>query len=164
MDGRRIASLGIRLAAAIASMAGAVGAIVLAPGVQDADLQYEAEGDGMLTIVVNGNRFEAALEDNGATRELIERLEEGPVSYEADDYGGFEKVGDLGFSLPAEDASMDVGPGDVVLYQGRMLCIYYGENSWSFTRIARIEGADGLRDRLGEGPVEVTLMLGASGE
>ena len=83
--------------------------------------------------------------------------------YTADDYGNFEKVGDIGMTLPRNDERISVSPGDVILYLGSNICIYYGTNSWNFTRLGRINGYgdEQLRTLLGagQGSVEVRLSL-----
>lgn len=117
----------------------------------------------MIDLFIYDNRLEITLEQNAATAALIELLCQGELTYTADDYGNFEKVGDLGHSLPTEDGQMQTRPGDVILYNGRSLVLFYGTNSWSYTRIGRIEGytAEQLRALLGagRGSAQVTLRL-----
>ncbi len=69
-----------------------------------------------------------------------------------EDNGGFEKVCELPWSLPESSEELTVGPGDVVLYQGDKLCVYYGENTWSLTPVAKIEGVtrEELLDAFGD--------------
>ena len=113
-------------------------------------------------ITVNGNKLEVTLAKNKAVDALIEKLRSGDITYTASDYGGFEKVGGLGFSLPRSDASTVTQAGDVVLYSGNQIVIFYGSNSWSYTRLGKInKTADELRVLLGagSGDVQVTLSL-----
>ena len=72
-----------------------------------------------------------------------------------------EKVGSLGFSLPRNDRQTTTGPGDIILYLGNHLVIYYDTNSWNFTRIGKIDNATQaeLKAALGKGDVKVTLSL-----
>ena len=88
-------------------------------------------------------------------------MEKENITYEADDYGNFEKVGYIGFNLPQNNESITTTVGDVILYQGNNICLYYGSNSWSFTRLGKIEGMskDELKTFLnaGGGSVKVTL-------
>ena len=115
----------------------------------------------MLAITANGTEFLATFVDNSSAEAFIVRLREGPLALSLHDYGGFEKVGPLGMSLPANDEQITTEPGDVILYQGDQITIYYDENTWSFTRLAHIDGAtrDGLLAVFGEGDVEVTFSL-----
>ena len=55
-------------------------------------------------------------------------------------YGGFEQTGQIGSSIVREDSHMDVGCGDIVLYNGKQICLYFDENSYDFTRLGRITG------------------------
>ena len=90
-------------------------------------------------------------------------LKTSSISYEANDYGGFEKVGSLGRSLPASDTQITTQPGDVILYSGNQIVLFYGSNSWSYTRIGKIEYGtlDELKSFLkaGQGKISVTLSL-----
>ena len=76
------------------------------------------------------------------------------------DYGSFEKVGSLGFSLPKNDTNITTIPGDVILYQGNQITIYYDENTWNFTKLGNIDiSQDELKAVLGDGDVEVDFSL-----
>jgi hypothetical protein len=90
-------------------------------------------------------------------------LSEASIIYEADDYGGFEKVGPLGRSLPTSNSQITTQAGDVILYNGNQLVLFYGSNSWSYTRIGRMEYGtlDELKSFLkaGQGKISVTLSL-----
>jgi len=103
----------------------------------------------------------ATLVDNSSTRALKQRLAENPITINMNDYGGFEKVGGLGMSLPTNNVSITASPGDIILYQGNQLVIFYGSNSWSYTRLGRINNItqQELRTVLGTGNVTVTLSL-----
>lgn len=104
-------------------------------------------------------RFYAGLEDNPSARAFAEALEGGVLEMKMQDYGGFEKVGDLPFTLPRSDEDISAGPGDIILYQGNKITVYYGTNRWHFTRLAHIPDAaeKGLKEALGSG--EVTLRF-----
>jgi hypothetical protein len=109
-----------------------------------------------------GDRSETiTLVNNDATRRLLEILANGPMSVSLNDYGGFEKVGSLPMSLPTSDSRITTEPGDVILYQGRNLVIFYGSNTWSYTRLGKINSlsANEIRAFLGNGAVEITLSL-----
>lgn len=116
-----------------------------------------------IKITISGKTLPVKIEDNEATKALVEALRTSSITYEAHDYGGFEKVGDLGFSLPASDTRISTQPGDVILYSGNQIVLFYGTNSWSYTRIGRMEY--GTLDELkvflkaGQGKITVTLSL-----
>ena len=114
-------------------------------------------------LTINGNKLEVTLAENSAVDALVEILKQGDIVYTADDYGGFEKVGALGHTLPTSNSQITTQAGDVVLYNGNQIVIFYGSNSWSYTRLGKIEGrsVDELSSFLcaGEGSVEVTISL-----
>ncbi len=114
-----------------------------------------------IIITVGGRRLNTSLVENAATAALKERLKTAPVTVGMSDYGCWEKVGDFGFSLPTSNEQVTTEPCDFVLYQGNQLVIFYGSNSWSYTRLGRIEGVsrDELMQILGDGDVTVTLSL-----
>ena len=98
-------------------------------------------------------------EDNAAVDALVEMMENGPVTIQMSDYAGFEKVGPLGTSLPASNRQTTTQAGDIVLYQGNQIVIFYGSNSWSYTRLGRVEDLTGWEEVLGSGDVTVTFSL-----
>ena len=114
-----------------------------------------------LVIEANGRTFYATLADNSSAAALIEQLNSGPLELEMQDYGGFEKVGSLPWDLPRNDEEITTRPGDLILYQGNQITIYYDENTWNFTRLGRIESAtrDDLLSALGAGDVKVKLWI-----
>ena len=120
-----------------------------------------------MNITIGGQTRTVALEDNDATRELIEALQQATITYQADDYGGFEKVGALGRSLTTSNRQITTQPGDVMLYNGNQIVLFYGNNSWSYTPLGHIdyESLDELKAFLhaGQGSVGVTLSLPSSG-
>ena len=114
-------------------------------------------------ITIYGNKLEVTLEDNSSVKALVELLKRGNITYTADDYGGFEKVGNIGHSLPTNNSQITTEAGDVILYQGNQICIMVGSNSWSYTRIGKINGytVSQLKNLVGtgKGSAEVTLSL-----
>lgn len=102
-----------------------------------------------------------AWEDNEAARALTELLGEQTLSIQMSMYGGFEQVGSLGTSLPREDEQTTTQAGDIVLYSGSQIVVFYGSNSWAYTRLGRItdKSAEELAELLGSGDVTVTLEL-----
>lgn len=115
--------------------------------------------ESALKISVGGHELLATFEDNSSAEEFKELLEQGPLTIEMEDYGGFEKVGSVGTSLTRNDMQITTQPGDVILYQGNQITIYYGTNSWSFTRLAAIDNPAGLQEKPGSGTISVTVSL-----
>ena len=120
----------------------------------------EPENSEMKMIVnVNGQDFTATLENNSAVDALVQMMENGPVTLQLSDYAGFEKVGPLGQSLPASNSQTTTHAGDIVLYQGNQIVMFYGSNSWSYTRLGHIDDLTGWEEALGSGDVTVTLSM-----
>ena len=114
-----------------------------------------------LVIEANGQQFYAALEDNASAKAFIEQLNSGGIEVGMQDYGGFEKVGQLPWELPGSDEEITTKPGDVILYQGDRITIYYDQNTWNFTRLARIGNVtkERLLEAFGDGDVTVSFWL-----
>ena len=116
-----------------------------------------------IKITVSGKTLPIKIENNGATKALVEALRGASITYEAEDYGGFEKVGPLGRSLPTSNSQITTQPGDVILYSGNQIVLFYGSNSWSYTSLGKIEYGtlDELKSFLkaGQGKISVTLSL-----
>ena len=114
-------------------------------------------------ITIDGQAQAVTLVDNQATKTLVEKLQQAPVTVTLSSSGGFEIWGALGFSLPTSNEQINAQPGDVILYNGSNICIFYGTNSWSYTRLGKIDGLSEseLRTFLkaGESNITVTLSL-----
>lgn len=122
--------------------------------------QVEEENSEMqMNVQVGGSTFTATLEENAASDALVDMMEQGPVTIQMSDYSGFEKVGPLGTSLPASSQQTTTQAGDIVLYQGNQIVMFYGSNSWSYTRLGHINDLTGWKEALGNGDVTVTLSL-----
>ena len=113
-----------------------------------------------MTVQVGESTFTATLEDNAAVDALVAMMEHGPVTIQMSDYAGFEKVGALGASLPTNNSQTTTQAGDIVLYQGNQIVLFYGSNSWSYTRLGKIDDLTGWSEALGSGDVSVTFSLG----
>ena len=112
-----------------------------------------------MNVNVNGSDLTATLEQNTAVDSLVEMLRDGPLTLELSDYAGFEKVGPLGTSLPTSNQQTTTQAGDIVLYQGNQIVMFYGSNSWSYTRLGHIDDLTVWEEALGSGDVTVTFSL-----
>lgn len=125
----------------------------------------EKKGDetytNMITIQVNNEILKVKLENNLSTVALIEKLKDGNIIIEAEDYGGFEKVGNLGFNLPTNDTKITTEAGDLILYQGNKITLYYDTNTWNFTKLGKVQDKSQkeLKEILGDGNVTMTFSL-----
>lgn len=125
--------------------------------------EQEQKMTDKIQLTISGTTLPVLIEDNVATRALVAALREGSITYTARDYGGFEKVGALGRSLPTSDTDITTQAGDVILYNGDNIVLFYGSNSWSYTRLGKIQykSLDELKSFLkaGGGTISVTLSL-----
>ena len=112
-------------------------------------------------LTVEGVTFPATFADNQGAEALADLLTDGPLTLSLEDYGGFEKVGSLGQSLPTSNTHMSTQSGDIVLYQGNQIVLFYGSNAWSYTRLGQVTDLTGWQEALGHGDITVTLSLTA---
>lgn len=112
-------------------------------------------------LTVEGVTFPATFADNQGAEALADLLTDGPLTLSLEDYGGFEKVGSLGQSLPTSNTHISTQSGDIMLYQGNQIVLFYGSNAWSYTRLGQVTDLTGWQEALGHGDVTVTLSLTA---
>lgn len=113
----------------------------------------------VINLKVNNHVLMVKLEDNSAAKALMNKLKKSDITIHAEDYGGFEKVGDLGFSLPRSDKYITTSAGDIVLYEGDEISLFYNSNSWSYTRLGKVQNIKDLKKILGTGDVKMVLSL-----
>lgn len=123
--------------------------------------RHSQEETSMIYAHIGDNTLEILPADNSSAAALLELLAEKDITVDMQDYGGFEKVGSLGSSLPTNDENITTAAGDVILYQGNQITIYYSKNTWNFTRLGKVQGlsADELKAILGDGDVSVRFSL-----
>lgn len=114
-----------------------------------------------LSLFVNGTPLTVSWEDNASVRALYDLLTDGDITMEMDGYGGFEQVGGLPQSITENDVQMTTEAGDIVLYSGNAIVLFYGSNTWTYTKLGHIEGlsADGLKELLSSDQTTVILSI-----
>ena len=124
--------------------------------------QEKTEEETAMNMTIGATAVTVAWEDNAAVEALRALCENGPLTIQLHMYGGFEQVGDIGESLPAEDVQTTTQAGDIVLYAGDQMVVFYGSNSWAYTRLGHItdQDAEGMRQLLSNGDVTVTVTAG----
>ena len=131
--------------------------------VSDKETISTEEGSDMISITmsINGEKAEVTWENNESVKALVKLAAESPLTIDTSMYGGFEQVGSIGTDLPSNDVSITTEPGDIVLYTGNNIVVFYGSNSWSYTRLGHIENKsdEELKDLLGGNNVEITLSV-----
>ena len=98
-------------------------------------------------------------ENNASVNALMELCSETPLTIQMSMYGGFEQVGSIGANLPRDDKQTTTSAGDIVLYSGNQIVIFYGSNSWAYTRLGKIKGLSSyeLAELLGNGAVTINI-------
>ena len=114
-----------------------------------------------LKIHVNDTTFTATLNDNSSAQALVELLQKGDLTLDMEDFSNFEKVADLPVTLPRNDTPTDTDAGDLILYLGKRIVIYYDKNSWNFTTLGKIDNVNKkrLKQILGDGNATVTFSV-----
>ena len=122
--------------------------------------------DDIIYLGVAGEQLEIKLENNTATSELKAALAEGDITISMSRNGDFEQYGDIGRTFTTSNTSISSEPGDVLLYASRYLCVFYGENSYSYTRIGKIQGKSEaeLRELLSKEDYTMVLSANPYGE
>ena len=118
-----------------------------------------AEESKTMILLIEEKEIPVIWEDNESVKEIASLAEEGltiPLSM----YGGFEQVGSLGFNITRSDSSITTSPGDIVLYSGNQIVLFYGSNSWSYTKLGKMQLLEEeLTEVLGNGDVIITLKV-----
>lgn len=126
---------------------------------QDVNDSNDFEKDANMIMTIGDTKVDVSWEDNDSVRELKELASMG-LSIQMSMYGGFEQVGSIGQSVTRNDKQTTTEPGDIVLYSGNQLVVFYGSNSWSYTRLGKINLSDEeLEKLLGNGDVTITLSM-----
>ena len=114
-----------------------------------------------LAISAKEKIFYATLAENESAKAFAEKLGSKAIEVEMQDYGSFEKVGTLPWTLPSSDEPIATEPGDVILYQGNKITVYYDRNTWDLSRLAKIENVtrEELLDAFGDGNVTISFWL-----
>lgn len=125
------------------------------------EMQEDSAKMDQIYIKAGENTLTAVLEDNESAVALKELLADEALTISASNYGGFEKVCSLGIELPRNDNQITAQAGDICLYNGNQIVIFYGSNSWAYTRLGKILDADGskLEKILSGGETQIMLSL-----
>ena len=109
----------------------------------------------MLQMKIGETKVKVNWEDNASVAALKELCKDAPLIIQMSRYGGFEQVGPLGTRLPSDDVQTRTAAGDIVLYSSSQIVVFYGSNSWTYTRLGHIEDQDAA---------SMTALLGSKDE
>lgn len=144
----------------------ALGCLLLIAGCADAAPVFEAPAQQEanahpILLTVNGTPVPVLWEENQSVKELLSLLENESITITTERYGGFEQVGRLPQSIANDDVQMTAAAGDIVLYNGNSIVLFYGSNAWAYTKLGRIDGmpAEEIQKLLDAEETSVTLSL-----
>ena len=125
------------------------------------DMIYPRPLASEMVLEIDGQPMSVLWEENESVAALRDLVSKEPLNIQMSMYGGFEQVGSIGARLPRNDVQTTTTAGDIVLYSGNQIVVFYGSNSWSYTRLGRISDrtADELTEILGSGDVSMTLTM-----
>ena len=121
--------------------------------------QNNIQESSSMRLLINNSEVSVSWENNESVAALTDLVKAEPLEVNMSMYGGFEQVGSLGKSLPRNDKQTTTQAGDIVLYSGNQIVLFYGSNSWAYTRLGRItdKSASELTQLLGNGNVTICL-------
>ena len=128
--------------------------------IKETDENKTAEKEDVnMRLWINDHEVSVVWQDNESVKALEEIVKEKDLQIAMSMYGGFEQVGAIGQSLPRNDVQTTTSYGDIVLYSGDQLVVFYGSNSWAYTRLGHIEdkSQEELKELLGNGDVTITI-------
>ncbi len=133
-----------------------------APDKPEASTETQKDVEEDMHLLIGDTAVSVAWEDNGSVEALIDLAKTGPLQIDMSMYGDFEQVGSLGTSLPRKDEQITAEAGDIVLYSGDQIVVFYGSNTWAYTRLGRItdKTAAEIADLLSNGNVTITISYG----
>ena len=125
----------------------------------DNEVSEKKEVEEMLQMTIGGTPVEVKWEDNESVEALKALCQDSPLTIQMSMYGGFEQVGSIGQSLPRNDSQTTTQSGDIVLYSGDQLVVFYGSNSWAYTRLGHVtdKSDEEMAQLLGNGDVVITI-------
>ena len=128
---------------------------------QRVETTTERNAEKMLQMKIGGTAVRVNWENNRSVEALKALCENGPLVIQMSMYGGFEQVGPIGSRLPSDDLQTTTAAGDIVLYSSNQIVVFYGSNSWAYTRLGHITDRDaaGMAALLGKGNVTITISM-----
>lgn len=121
----------------------------------------KGDEESVMIVKIGESSVQVDWEDNESVEALKSLAEKGDITIQMSMYGGFEQVGSLGESLPRNDKQTTTNSGDIVLYSGDQIVVFYGSNSWAYTRLGHISDKDDsqMKELLSNGDVTLTISV-----
>ena len=119
-----------------------------------------AEEQNMIYAYINEDVLTIKPAENSSASAFMDLLRTGDITVVMHDYGSFEKVGSIGAALPRNDEQITTQAGDIVLYSGNQIVLFYGSNSWSYTKLGKMGlSEEELTELLGNGDVSIVISV-----
>ena len=114
--------------------------VSLINGVFACSINQNIKSDGnSMNLLIDNVEVEVEWEDNESVKQISKIASSSDIIVNAHRYGGFEQVGELGYNIVSSNMQMTTEPGDIVLYSGNNIVIFFGNNSWSYTKLGKIK-------------------------
>ena len=115
---------------------------------QEISISSSVEEEIEMKLIIDNQNIEVSWLNNESVDDL-KSLATNELTISMHQFGGFEQTGPIGSSIRRNDIQMDVVPGDIVLYQGNQISVFYNPSAWSYTKLGHIEmSQDALKDLL----------------
>ena len=128
---------------------------------EESEEPLNEEEDSEMILRIENEEINVVWEDNESVNALKNLVSENELTISMHMYGGWEQVGEIGASLPRNDVQTTAKPGDIMLYSGDQIVVFYGNNSWAYTKLGRMDGYSQaeLEEMLGNGNVTLTITM-----
>ena len=135
--------------------------VTVQPTVMPDDTAPNQQANKRLMLKIGDKKVDVSWEENESVGALMDMCKDSPLEIQMSMYGGFEQVGSLGTNLPRNDSQTTTSSGDIVLYSGNQIVVFYGSNSWSYTRLGHITDQDNeeMAELLSQGDVTITISV-----
>ena len=142
-----------------AGLAGETGGAIWSGGDSQTEMETK-EAQSQMKMKIGDTPVQVEWEDNESV-EALKKLAQSGLTIRMSMYGGFEQVGSIGQRLPSHDVQTETSSGDIVLYSGSQLVVFYGSNSWAYTRLGHItdKTPEEMRALLGRSDVIITISI-----
>lgn len=117
--------------------------MLLVAGVFACSLNKNIKSDGNnMKLLIDNVEVEVEWENNESIKQISRIASSSDIIVNTHRYGGFEQVGEIGQNIVSNNVQMTTEPGDIVLYSGNSIVIFFGSNSWSYTKLGKIKNKD----------------------
>ena len=115
--------------------------------------------DSDMKLLIDNKELNVTWEDNASVKELKE-LSKDKITINMHKYSTFEQVGPLGRTITSHDVEMTTSPGDIVLYSSNQIVVFFGSNTWDYTKLGHINlNEDELNDLLNKESVTLVFTI-----